>query len=72
MSVLFLDRVSKSAGCPNMKKSDSLHEPTARDTHERDDNVIFAQFVDLGDASVCHLERGINLTSPSTQACSTF
>ena len=40
-----------------MNESNYLHEPTARDAHERDDNVILTQFVDLGDASVCHYER---------------
>jgi len=40
-----------------MNETNSLHVPTACDTHECDDNVIFAQLVDLGDTSVCHRER---------------
>ena len=40
----------------SIKKNGYLHEPAARDTHERDDNIIFAQLVDLSDASVCHRE----------------
>jgi hypothetical protein len=43
----------------HMRENGPLHEPAARDTHQRDDNVIFAQFVDLRDASVCHRERGM-------------
>ena len=39
------------------RRSSFSHEPTTSDTHERDDNVILAQFVDLGNASVCHRER---------------
>lgn len=45
-----------------------MHEPTARDTHERDDYVIFAQFVDLGDASVCHFESNASPMRFSTMA----
>lgn len=50
----------------HMKGSKSLHKPTARDTHKRDDNVIFAQLVDLGDAIVCHRERGMKNKSFDT------
>ena len=39
-----------------MKETNALLVPAARDSHERDDNVIFAQLVDLGDTSVCHRE----------------
>ena len=51
----------------------SSHEPTSRDTHESNDNVIFAQFVDLGNASICHFERIVipirALTKLSRRCC---
>lgn len=34
---------------------------TAGDTHECDDDIIFAEFVDLSDTSICHLGHKIDL-----------
>lgn len=45
-----------------------LHEPTACDTHESDDNVIFAQFVDLSNASIRHCGRIVTPTRSLAQA----
>jgi hypothetical protein len=56
MSVLFLKREFEVSKIFTHQRSGFLDEPATRDTHERDDNVIFAQFGNLGDTSVCHRE----------------
>lgn len=60
--MLFSDEIQESAR--HVRQFTTMSFPylaAAGDSHECDDDVIFAEFVDLSDASVCHIGHNIDL-----------